>query len=123
MQFESIIKRLPKDSVKANILHNLEKLDSEEAKERYKNSIVASYPEGIEDSSYLFFEELYPEIKDIHLRISYSKYDKVSRTRKGVKCKLCKNQNTESKDKPKGGGDEYIPTEVHCFDCNKTYLA
>lgn len=120
--FDAILDKLPSDSIKANIIYNLESLENEESKEEYKNKVISSYHNGFEDMAYLFFNELYKEeIDNIHLRISYTKHDRV--IRRGIKCKFCKSTNTFSEDKQKGGGDEYIPSRVTCFDCQKEYLS
>ena len=120
MSFDSLIKDLPNNSsLKANILYNLSKLH-ENNREAYKNSVVAEKKNLFGDSDYLFYEELYTsEIENIHERMSYSKHDRV--LRKGFKCKFCNSENTFSQDKQGGGGDEYIPEDVQCYNCNKRY--
>lgn len=120
MSFEYILNQLPSNSIRANIIYNLNKLDSEDSKNKYKALIESQYQNQFEDNDYLFFEDLYPELDQIHERISYAKHDRV--LRQGVKCKFCKSINTKSADKQKGGGDEYIPTQVQCYDCGKKYL-
>lgn len=120
MSFDKIVSGLPNDSIKFNILYNLDKLTTEESKDRYREVVVKSYRNAFDDFDYLFFQDLYPEIEQIHERISYSKHNRV--IRHGVKCKKCGSTNTFSEDKQKGGGDEYIPTEVQCYNCGKRYL-
>jgi hypothetical protein len=119
--FEVVIDRIPFSADKANILHNLSVLESEESKDNYRKFVVDTYYQSKNLSNSLFYEDLYPEIVDIHERISYTKHNRVIRN--GVKCRYCKGTNTFSGDKRKGGADEYIPTEVMCYDCNRKYTA
>lgn len=121
MSFEYILNKLPTDFIKANISYNLNSLSSEEAKEEYRQYVIKAYQHRFKDNEHLFFNSLYPEIADINERITYTKYDRV--IRKGVKCKKCGSENTQSEDKQKGGGDEYIPSRVQCYDCGKSYFA
>lgn len=117
---EVIINNLPNDYMKANIIYNLGKLETEEDKEKYSALVTEQYYAGFPNKDYLFYPPLYKtEIDNIHERISYTKHDKV--IRHGVKCKYCKGNNTNSQDQQRGGGDEYIPTRVTCFDCHKNY--
>ena len=121
MSFDSVISNLPDDSIKANILYNLSRLDSDEDKNTYKEIVLDSYNNDLfGDNDYLFFYKLYPEIEKIHERISYEKHDQV--IRKGPKCKFCKSENTLGQEQQRGGGDEYIPSRVQCFECGKNYL-
>jgi DNA-directed RNA polymerase subunit M/transcription elongation factor TFIIS len=118
--FEVVLSKLPSDSTKANIIYNLSKLESEENRDHYKNLVVEQYYKGFPTLDYLFYPPLYsPEIDQIHTRISYTKHDMV--IREGTRCKHCKGTNTHSVDEQRGGGDEYIPTRVTCYDCNKQY--
>lgn len=119
--FEVVIDRIPFSADKANILYNLSVLESEESKNNYKKFVVDTYYQAKNLSSVLFYEDLYPEIVDIHERISYTKHNRVIRN--GVKCRYCKGNNTFSGDKRNRGADEYIPTEVVCYDCNRKYMA
>lgn len=118
--FEVVLGKIPFSADKANIIHNLLILESDDSKDRYKKFVVDNFYEGKPPSVSLFWPELYSEIVDIHERISYTKHNRVIRN--GVKCKYCKGTNTFSEDKRKGGGDEYIPTRVVCYDCNREYL-
>lgn len=118
--FDIVVEKLPFSATKANILFNLSKFNSEEELEKYKNFIVDTYYKGQGEESFLFYPPLYPELKDIHRRISYIKHDRVGR--QGVQCKFCKGVNTQSREERRGGGDEYIPSRVECFDCGKKYL-
>jgi hypothetical protein len=121
MSFESIINKIPKESDRANILYNLEKLSSEELKQEYKDFVVKSFKQSGENNQHLFFKGFYNDILlEVYRRASYAKHDFV--VRQGTKCKFCKGQNTISQDNPNAGGDEYIPTKVKCYDCNKEYL-
>lgn len=119
--FDVVLERIPFSAEKANILHNLKVLFSQESQKKYKEYVVNNYYQGKPLTSSLFYEELYPEISDIHERISYTKHNRVIRN--GVKCKYCKGTNTFSEDKAVAAGDEYIPTRVVCYDCNREYLA
>lgn len=119
--FDVVIDKIPFSADKANILHNLSVLETQEAKDGYKAFVVDNFYQGKPPSVSLFYPELYPEIADIHERISYTKHNRVIRN--GVKCRECKGTNTFS-DEKKGGrsSDEYIPTKVVCYDCNKEYV-
>lgn len=118
--FDVVIGKIPFSADKANILHNLAVLDSDESQERYKKFVVDNFYQGKSASSSLFYPELYPEMKDIHERISYTKHNRVIRN--GVKCKECKGTNTFSEDNDRrGGADEYIRRKVTCYDCGIDY--
>lgn len=118
--FDIVIDKIPFSADKANIMYNLSVLESEESKDAYKKFIVDNYYQAKQLSESLFFQDLYPdEILNIHERISYTKHNRVIRN--GVKCRYCKGTNTFSNDKRRGGADEYIPTEVMCYDCNRKY--
>ena len=121
IDFDTVMHKIPFSHKKANILYNLEKLDSDKDKEEYKSLIVSDFYNRNSDINYLFFPSLYKkEIKEIHEIISYTKHSRVIRI--GVKCRFCKGTNTDSKDERKGGGDEYIPSRVICYDCGKRDL-
>lgn len=116
--FETILSRLD-DTTAANIRYDLSKLESEEDRTSYQTFVVDSfYKENLE--AIPFYPELYKEeIDNIHERISYQKHKRV--VRKGRRCKICGGTNTFEDEKRKGGGDEYIPSRVQCYDCGKAY--
>lgn len=103
------------------IEYNMSKVDD---KQKYKDFIVDHYyrfPEPKDLNRIIFYPEVYAkEIDNIHERISYAKYNQV--VRRGMRCKFCGSDNTMFKDEQRGGGDEYIPTRVTCYNCGKNYL-
>lgn len=117
-QFDIVLDKILDSDLKANILYNLDFISTEENKEKFRKFVVDSYYDGNVDDI-LFYTPLYPSLKDIHKRISYIKYSRV--IRHGIKCKMCGSENTTADEQRRGGGDEYIPSRVQCFDCGKKY--
>lgn len=117
--FDIVVEKLG-SFTKANILHFLKVIDNDETKEEYKQYIVDSYYNDDFDHEGLFWPKAYDKfIKDIHLRMSYRRHNRVIRN--GVKCKACKSTNTFSFEQQRAAGDEYIPTKTICYDCRKQF--
>lgn len=118
--FETVLTNLGDTMTRANIEHIHDNLSTEELKEGYRNYIVTSFYENDFDHEGLFWPKSYPELEDIHLRISYRKHNQVSRT--GSKCVQCKSTNTFSFEQQRAAADEEIPTRTICYDCGKQFV-
>ena len=110
--------------MKANILYQLSQLSDENDINNFKKSIIEEKNNTLfEKSDYLFYPIFYKqEIKNINKIVSYLKHNQVVRV--GHVCKYCKQNNTIDQEQRRGGGDEYIPTKIQCFNpaCGKQYL-
>jgi len=117
--FQTVVNKLP-DSIQANVRFLDHYFSKSDMIEGYRQSVIENYYGDQDDRLYIFYPPFYKTaLSDIHQRISYKMFDKVIRN--GVICKYCHSNNTISKDKRQGGGDEYIPREIHCYKCGKTY--
>ena len=90
--FDTIMNKLGNTKTKANILYILDTLETNELKDEYRKFIIDKYYKDDFKDEGLFWQKAYPEIKDIHTRISYRKHNRVIRN--GPKCKGCKSTNT-----------------------------